>query len=475
MKFRHTKILSICCLLVASSILLQACSAEPQNNGDKNIGISNESGYSSIFDHDSVMDISITIDNKDWQEILNSPEDKAYHSCTVNINGKEFKEVGLRTKGNSTLKSVSKSESNRYSFKIEFDHYHKETLLNGLDKLILNNIYDDPSYVLEYMAYYMNEYMGVITPYFSFACITINGDPWGLYLAIEGIEESFTERTENTDSQIYKPENSTVNVIDKFSPPETSSDIRKHDFDGGADLVYRDDSAESYPNIFDNAVFKPDETAKKRLIDAIKGLNKEEDKEAYVNVEECTAYLATLTFTNNPDSYYSPYVCNYYLMEKDGKLSMIPWDLNRSFCGFTRSESVYYISAPINDPWDVLLGFMIGHGSKRTQKPLFESLCLNEKYKDNYYSNLTKLSQWVMSDSFKKLYDDTVDMISPYIEKDTTCFYDLKDIKPTQQRLFQYITLRAKCVMDQIVGTIPPDSAGRGTMDPSKLNPYHIS
>ena len=462
MKNKQKKISLFFCLMTTAALLLQACSGGSPSENDASGEKTEVSDYSSFFCHDSVMDISIKIDEKDWQELKESPAEKSYYSCDISVNGTEVKEAGIRTKGNSTLDAVSKSDSDRHSFKVEFDHYHEGRLLNGLDKLILNNIYGDPSYMVEYEAYRINDYAGVPTPCHAFAFITVNGEPWGLYLAIEGIEEAFAERTGNTGAQIYKPENS---VIDKFRkdplPPGSSYKDLDGSLDGGANLVYRDDKIESYPNIFENAVFEPDEEAKKRCVEAIRGLNLEKDKGTYVDADECIKYLAALTFTNNPDSYYSQAVCNYYLMEKEGRLSMLPWDLNHSFCGAVSADAAFIINSPINDPWDTPLGFMIGYDSYKTKRPMFDSLAGSEEYRGKYYDELKNISEWTASESFSKEYKEIVEILLPYIEKDTTFFYDIEEVPSAQQRLLQYIQLRAKSVLSQIEGSISPYSKDR--------------
>ena len=48
---------------------------------------------------------------------------------------------------------------------------------------------------------------GVATPACSYANIKINGEQWGLYLAVEVMEESFIERHfGSVDGNLYKPE-----------------------------------------------------------------------------------------------------------------------------------------------------------------------------------------------------------------------------------------------------------------------------
>jgi len=60
----------------------------------------------------------------------------------------------------------------------------------------------------DYLCYQMMGYFGVNAPLCSYVSITVNGEAWGLYLAVEGVEESFLERNFGSDyGQLYKPDN----------------------------------------------------------------------------------------------------------------------------------------------------------------------------------------------------------------------------------------------------------------------------
>ena len=50
---------------------------------------------------------------------------------------------------------VSAMDSDRYSFKLEFDHYDSGRTYYGLDKLSLNNIIQDATYMKDFLTYQM--------------------------------------------------------------------------------------------------------------------------------------------------------------------------------------------------------------------------------------------------------------------------------------------------------------------------------
>ena len=163
-------------------------------------------GYKNrLFDNSSVHTIDIVID--DWETFLSTCQSEEYTLCDVVIDGEAFSGVGIRGKGNTSLSSVSSMDSDRYSFKVEFDQYDSTGNYYGLDNLSLNNLIQDNTMMKDYLVYTMMNEFGVAAPLCSFVYITVNGEDWGLYLAVEGVEDSFLQRNYGTDSgELYKPD-----------------------------------------------------------------------------------------------------------------------------------------------------------------------------------------------------------------------------------------------------------------------------
>ena len=158
-----------------------------------------------LFDTSRVHTIDIVID--DWDAFLQTAQSEEYSVCSVVIDGEAFKNVGIRGKGNTSLSTVSSMDSDRYSFKIEFDQYDSTKSYYGLDKLSLNNLIQDNTMMKDYLTYQMMNEFGVAAPLSSFVYITVNGEDWGLYLAVEAVEESFLQRNYGSNyGDLYKPD-----------------------------------------------------------------------------------------------------------------------------------------------------------------------------------------------------------------------------------------------------------------------------
>ena len=163
-------------------------------------------GYEArLFDRSRVHTVEILMD--DWDGFLETCENEEYAPCSVVIDNEAYQNVGLRAKGNTSLSAVSQMGSRRYSFKLEFDQYDSGKTYYGLDKLCLNNLIQDNTMMKDYLTYRLMGEFGVAAPLCSYVYITVNGEDWGLYLAVEGVEDSFLQRNYGRDhGQLYKPD-----------------------------------------------------------------------------------------------------------------------------------------------------------------------------------------------------------------------------------------------------------------------------
>lgn len=158
-----------------------------------------------LFDTSKVHTLDILME--DWEGFLDNCRSEEYYECNVVIDGEAFKNVAIRGKGNTSLTQVESYGNDRYSYKIEFDHYDNALTYHGLDKLCLNNIIQDNTYMKDYLTYQMMGDMGVAAPLCSYVYITVNGEDWGLYLAVEAVEDSFLQRNYGKNyGELYKPD-----------------------------------------------------------------------------------------------------------------------------------------------------------------------------------------------------------------------------------------------------------------------------
>lgn len=200
----HKSIDKICCLALVLALVLTGVFLNAPSLGIQ--AASTVKGYESrLFDTSRVHSINIVMD--DWEGFLEGCTDEEYVLCDLVIDNESYQNVAIRAKGNTSLTQVASYGNDRYSFKVEFDHYDSTISYHGLDKLSLNNIIQDNTYMKDYLTYQMMGYFGVDAPLCSYVYLTVNGEDWGLYLAVEGVEESFLERNYGSDyGELYKPD-----------------------------------------------------------------------------------------------------------------------------------------------------------------------------------------------------------------------------------------------------------------------------
>ncbi len=169
-----------------------------------NTSIENEAEYSIKLFGTDIISLEILADEKDWKEMLENAMSEQYIMADVIVNGTKFTNVGIRPKGNSSLTQVASSDSNRYSFRLQFNEYIKEQTCFGLESFVVNNMLGDNTYMKEYVSYELMQEIGVAAPYFGYADIKVNGESWGLYLAVELYNDSYEQRVYgNTAGMLY--------------------------------------------------------------------------------------------------------------------------------------------------------------------------------------------------------------------------------------------------------------------------------
>ena len=407
-----------------------------------------------LFDTSVVHTIDIVMD--DWEGFIAGCEDEEYVLCDLVIDGEEQPGAGIRAKGNTSLSSVAAYGNDRYSFKIEFDHYDSSLSYYGLDKLNLNNIIQDNTYMKDFLGYQLMAAAGAAAPLCSYVWITVNGEDWGLYLAVEGVEESFLLRNYGTDyGELYKPDSMEMGggrgngggfggrggmggmPSDMGEPPEDMGGMpdmsempemgeipdmgevpemgEMPEMGGSSDvlLVYTDDDYDSYANIFDNAKTDVSNADKDRLIDALQALG-----------------------------------------EGGGLLSMLPWDYNLAFGGFMgSSDAEALVNWSIDDPTS---------DGDTESRPMLAWIFESEEYTELYHAAFAEFIESVFtSGEFERLFDDTVELISPYVERGPTKFCTYEEFELGAETLREFCLLRAESIGYQLAGEdVTVDASG---------------
>ncbi|MDZ4993352.1 spore coat protein CotH [Clostridium perfringens] len=461
------------------------------------------SNIETVLDKNTVTDINIKIKESDWEWLIENAMEEEYRSADITINGETFFNVGVRPKGNSSLSSVANDDTtDRYSLKIDFGQYVDGQTYHGIRKLALNNNISDATYMKEAISYDIYDFLGVPTPEYSYSNIKINGEEWGLYLAVEVIDERFVEKNYGElEGNLYKPEtmgvgakkgdgndknampdmknnqgkeggmmnppnmpnnagnnnegNNPMNIPNENQKAESDKNEEKAGMgqmpsmmggknNEGADLKYIDDNVSSYSTLRDSAVFKSTKDKDfENVIEMMKSLENGTDIESHLNVDEVLKYFAVNTFLVNLDSYSGGMYHNYYLYENNGVCEIIPWDLNMSFGGFSVNSGSRAINFPIDSP---VTGNL-------EDAPLIGKLLENNEYKEKYHEYLEKIAnEYFKSGIFNTTVTNNDKLIGDYVKIDSTAFYNYEEYKNAIKELLVFGNDRTKSVEAQLKG-----------------------
>lgn len=438
---------------------------------------------SQLFDTNEVITIDILMDDAKWNEMLENAASETYYECDVVINGTLFEKVGLRPKGNTSLSFIANDpDNNRYSFKLEFDQFVDGQTCWGLDKLILNNNYADKTAMKEAIIYDMYQYLGADASLYNYAQISLNGEYWGVYLALEAVEESFMLRNFGTEQgNLYKPDG--MNMSNKGNPnneggfegkmpdmpeggkipPQASENEKFSDAkgfgggmrggfgmgSGGANLNYTDDDTQSYSTIWEGEVTDTKEADHQRVVKALKNISNGTDLETYLDVDNVLKYMAVHSFAVNEDSLSGNMAHNYYLYESGGRLNILPWDYNLAFGGMGGGSDA---SGVINDPIDTPF----------SATKFFDVLLENDEYLEKYHEYYSQLiNEYVYGGIFDKAYNRINTQIDALVKSDPNSMYSYEEYISGREMLYRTVLLRAESVNGQLAGTIPSTSEGQ--------------
>lgn len=499
----HKHITKIVAVVMAAAVCLCLCAVAFSGPltawaGDKGIAQEYETA---LFDTSSILSVNIQMDEADWNDMLENATAETYYQCNVEVNGTMFYQVGIRPKGNTSLSAIANDDTtDRYSFKLEFDHYVDGQTCFGLDKLILNNNYADATNLKEALIYDMYQYLGADASLYNYAKISVNGEYWGVYLALEGVEDSFQLRNYGTESgELYKPESMDMGGgkaqerpdgmpegtedgkdFGNGGPPDAPNQTdaaenaepgQRPEGDaeppggmdrnsGGADLNYTDDDLDSYETIWDGEVTKTNQADHERVVKALKNIAEGNDLETYMDIDNLLRYMAVHVFSVNEDSLSGTMAHNYYLYESDGKLGLIPWDYNLALGGMggmggmgggrpggsgeteERSGATSVVNSPIDDAF--------------SGTDFFDTLLENETYHSQYEAYLQQLvSEYINGGGFDAFYERVRGQIDELVETDPTAFYSYDEYETAAETLYQVVKLHGQSIQGQLDGTIP--------------------
>lgn len=239
----------------------------------------------------------------------------------VSFNGHTWTNVGIRFKGNSSLRQSWNSGSDRMPFKLDFDEWEqdfpeiKNQRFYGFKQLSLSNNVGDPTHMRESLAYDVFEAAGLPAANTAFYEVLLDrgegATSLGIYTVIEVVDDTLVSRVFGDDSgNIYEAEGSAASLAANVGPYLRNS-FQKENNEDAADWS----DIERLHAVLHSSKRTTDLTSWKR------------DLEAVFDVPMFLEFLAIAAALQHWDTY-GGMTHNYYLYNDKGKLKWISWDHN---------------------------------------------------------------------------------------------------------------------------------------------------
>ncbi len=307
-------------LLVAIVLAVSACGTTVAEGASSNLSddaaVSTErADPGSVFDAGVVHEIAIEIDDTDVADMIAtylSDDEKEWIEATVTIDGSTYDSVGLRLKGNSSLRGVSTdSLPEGLPWLIRLDKYVDDQNHEGYTDLVVRSN-TTATALNEAVALELLGDAGLATEQAISVSFSANGSAPVLRLVVEHPDDTWMAATFAGEGALYKAEST-------------------------GDWSYRGDDPESYDDVFDQEAGK-DDTDLTPLIDFLDFINNADDATfaaelpERLDVEAFARYLAMMDLVDNFDDIDGPgnnaYL--YYDIETE-QFTVVPWDLNLAF------------------------------------------------------------------------------------------------------------------------------------------------
>lgn len=311
---------------------------------------------------------------------------------SITFNDITWDHVGIRAKGNSSLKSVVGSGDNKLSFKLDFDEFEDvypeidNQRFYGFKQLNLNSNYNDESLMREKVSADLFSEFGVPAANTSFYIVNVDygegSQFYGVYTLVEEMDDTGVDNLFGDDSgNLYKPDGTAAS------------------FASGS---YNDESMEKKSN--EEEANYSDVQALYEVINSEARLSNLEswksDLEEVFNVDGFLKWLAVNTVIQNWDTY-GNMTHNYYLYNnpETNKLEWIPWDNNEALHESRGNREALSLGLDeVNDNW-----------------PLIRYLLDDSEYNVIYDSYVDEFTQDIFTEEkMETMYNNYYELIKDY-------------------------------------------------------------
>jgi hypothetical protein len=243
------------------------------------------------------------------------PRQDTYVKANFRYGEETLGDIGLRIKGEGSFQQLDAKPA----WKLKFDEFVPDQSFRGLKRMTLNNLFEDPSFIAERLAYDVYRAASVPAPRCNNALVYVNGEFYGVYANVEAEDKPFLRRWFDDDGgNLYEEGQS--------------------DFVPGAEATFDLETNEA----------RNDRTDLVGLIEAIDSATAAtflDDVGAHLDIENYLKFTAIEAAVNQWDMYsYTVFWVNNLRLYRDptaGKFHFIPWGHDLSMKPYRDSGKPY--------------------------------------------------------------------------------------------------------------------------------------
>ncbi|MGE5833508.1 MAG: CotH kinase family protein [Acidobacteriota bacterium] len=176
----------------AGAVLIAvAIDAAPQQTGGE------------LFDDTVLHDVQLSINSRDLSILRQRFGENIYLPADIVIDGTRMRNVAVRVRGTASRNPT------KLGLRVDFSFYTRGQRFRGLESIVLDNLYQDPSNIREMLAMNVFRRLGEPAPREAFCRMFINNQYQGLYGLVEEIVPDFATRvTGEDDGYLFEYHNS---------------------------------------------------------------------------------------------------------------------------------------------------------------------------------------------------------------------------------------------------------------------------
>ncbi len=149
-----------------------------------------------LYQDGVILDLDLGVEPTELATLpLDWREDQEDVHAWLDVLGEQH-EAGLRLKGERSFRPIDK----KASIKLDLHQWDHDASLYGVRRLTLNNMIQDPTMLAEHVGYRLYQALGLVAPRQGYACVSVDGEPRGLYSVVETMDEQFLDRAFEDDS-----------------------------------------------------------------------------------------------------------------------------------------------------------------------------------------------------------------------------------------------------------------------------------